>query len=175
MGIKITIMIWIVLLIGVVIVLSSSKSDVQVKTPISDNLAANPIIYQTASATNVGTKVDSNVVTTPLVPVVITHIPPSGYAGPVNGPFYWAGIGDPPNGVSITIGIAVDESGNPLNVTPISAPAPSLEQVPVSLIDPMIQARNGLRPAGYGYDASQNAYIWISYGAPYNNLYVIPL
>lgn len=34
----------------------------------------------------------------------VSYIPPPGYQGPINGPFTWAGIGDPPNGNWVTIG-----------------------------------------------------------------------
>lgn len=33
-----------------------------------------------------------------------TRVPPPGYSGPVGGPFIWAGVGSPPNGVFTTIG-----------------------------------------------------------------------
>lgn len=41
-------------------------------------------------------------------PVTIKRNPPPGYSGPVNGPFKWAGIGNPPNGVYETLGTPVN-------------------------------------------------------------------
>lgn len=37
----------------------------------------------------------------------LTRKPKPGYAGPVNGPFYWAGVGQPPDGVYNDPGIPV--------------------------------------------------------------------
>jgi len=37
-------------------------------------------------------------------PLSVKRYPPSGYSGPVGGPFKWAGLGDPPDGKYTTIG-----------------------------------------------------------------------
>jgi hypothetical protein len=37
----------------------------------------------------------------------INRIPNAGYSGPANGPFLWAGEGEPPNGNYVDIGISV--------------------------------------------------------------------
>lgn len=51
------------------------------------------------SATNTGLK--TNTVTSPLN---VIRVPPPGYTGPVNGPFTWGGVGDPPDGKYCVLG-----------------------------------------------------------------------
>jgi hypothetical protein len=103
-------MIWILLLIGAVVLLTSSKGiDAPTQTPVSDNVAS-PTVYKTVELTRNSTKqeimnaISSGSLSTPTSPVVIARTPPPGYSGPVNGPFYWAGVGEPPDGKQTSMG-----------------------------------------------------------------------
>lgn len=100
-------MIWI-LLIAAFILLSSNKS---ITAPPSSSISptvTNPTIYKTAEILSSGVKSERIVdkTSTPITPVTIIRTPPPGYSGPVNGPFTWSGVGEPPNGDYTVIGNA---------------------------------------------------------------------
>jgi hypothetical protein len=42
--------------------------------------------------------------TTVTDPLNVLRTPPPGYQGPINGPFTWAGVGDPPDGKYTVLG-----------------------------------------------------------------------
>jgi hypothetical protein len=42
--------------------------------------------------------------TTVTDPLNVLRTPPPGYQGPINGPFTWAGLGDPPDGKYTVLG-----------------------------------------------------------------------
>ena len=51
----------------------------------------------------------------------VTRTPPPGYAGPINGPFKWAGVGDPPGGIWVTDGKTPVEP-IPVTLRPLDIP-----------------------------------------------------
>lgn len=107
-------MIWILLLIGAVVLLSSNKPAPPVETPVSTNVTS-PVTYSIQPEVpgykfNETTHKYDPVPSTPLAPVVIGYTPPPGYTGPVNGPFTWVGVGEPPNGEHVVKGNPVTQS-----------------------------------------------------------------
>jgi hypothetical protein len=90
-------MIWILIIIAAFVLLSSGKSETQVETPTSTTVT-NSNVYKIAKETSSSVRP---------VQQSIQRIPPPGYTGPVNGPFVWAGVGNPPNGEYTTLGMYV--------------------------------------------------------------------
>jgi hypothetical protein len=89
-------MIWIIIIIGAVILLSSMKSSTSSvgTTPVSQNLIS-PTVY---------TQTDSGQVAN-YTNATGSFNPPPGYSGPDNGPFTWASAGAPPSGLYTVKGI----------------------------------------------------------------------
>lgn len=88
-----------------------SKNDSgQTVTPVANDVVSTQV-YKTASATATPKPQPAPNTTqqTPYVPPVVRYKAPGGYSGPVNGPFTWAGVGEPPNGAYTTIGIPVTQ------------------------------------------------------------------
>jgi hypothetical protein len=104
-------MMWLLLAGIAFILLSSNKSFTAPPSSSISPTVTNPTIYNTANSLRNETKAElsADKISTPINPVIIGRIPKPGYAGPINGPFYWAGVGEPPDGQYTTIGDAVDE------------------------------------------------------------------
>ncbi len=97
-------MIWILLIMGAVVLMSSKSVTPPARSATSDNVV-NTTLYKKATATSIPKSSDQSGYAQN---VIVTRVPPPGYSGPVNGPFTWAGIGPPPNCYDIVLGIPVD-------------------------------------------------------------------
>jgi hypothetical protein len=77
-------------------------------TPVSKSLYTQAL-EQTDFATGGNSQQAANLAAnqyqkTPYSGEIISYLPKPGYQGPINGPFTWGGVGDPPDGVWVTIG-----------------------------------------------------------------------
>jgi hypothetical protein len=104
-------MMWLLLAGLALILFSSNKSFTAPPSSSTSPNITSQTIYKTANDLRNETKAElsADKISTPINPVIIGRIPKPGYAGPINGPFYWAGVGEPPDGQYTTIGDAVDE------------------------------------------------------------------
>jgi hypothetical protein len=105
--------------------IATNKNSTPIETATSDDIISTTI-RRTATATNTlkdptvdvtgdvrGYQIAKVVPSTqsPIAPTTLLRVPPPGYAGPINGPFSWVGVGPAPDGKDTVI-------GNVVNVAP---------------------------------------------------------
>ncbi len=111
-------MLWLIAgLIGIILLANSKVPTSPASTPVSGSVIA-PILYNQTSQPAVsgytydvtsGKYVADAPVNSPIAPAAVLYPPAPGYAGPgSDGLFYWAGMGNPPNGLFKMAGSPVE-------------------------------------------------------------------